>query len=349
MLPPGSSIAVKVEGDATPILGDESIFQEVLATYVESLLERRGFICTGIGADANYTILLDYSTTERQQLQTSSTYLSHSSSATWAGAGSAGSAYQSPQSVGVRAASVIYASSALASATSVTTDTRTTTAFVHSLGLELRGGSGQLIWKGESLWESGGVSIESGGTTALQLLLSSLPRDKTIAPHVPILKQTHDSHYYRVYCSGRWFSCPGLPYRIAFEEIIVDKTYTTKSSTFSLPKSVKDREYLAAYLDLIRTAEIALPTGDDDWKDPLRSYLWSKVTLGGKYLIGPDARPVNVLVFLTGSSQGYTVEECKQASPAEFNAFESNLQAWNDTLTSYFDFYDSAPSLSEGD
>jgi hypothetical protein len=130
-----------------------------------------------------------------------------------------------------------------------------------------------------------------------------------------------------------------LPYRIAFQDLTSDPEDGSAKVQNAIPASIKYPEALAAYLDLVTTAEIALPAGDEDWSDPLKRDLWKKVTLGARYRLTPDEKPVAVLVRLTGDWFGYTVKDCRIATDAEFSAFESDLARWQETLREYFKVY----------
>ncbi len=97
---------------------------------------------------------------------------------------------------------------------------------------------------------------------------------------------------------------------------------------------------MACYVDLIQTAEYVLPNGDEiDWKNPLSKSLWEKVTLGGKYLLGPLKTPINAIVELKGRQNGYYINKCKIVDDKEYAEFEVRINKWRDALSNYYDVY----------
>ncbi|NVM04185.1 MAG: hypothetical protein HWN67_17770, partial [Candidatus Helarchaeota archaeon] len=103
---------------------------------------------------------------------------------------------------------------------------------------------------------------------------------------------------------------------------------------------------LAAYVDLIQTAEYAFPSGaynadimKYEIEDPLKVSIWRKVQLGGRYYLEPDEMPVNILINLTGKRDGYIVEKCWIAQEEEFLAFEENLKEFQKILRNYYNVF----------
>ena len=66
----------------------------------------------------------------------------------------------------------------------------------------------------------------------------------------------------------------------------------------SLSKEIKHVVALSAYIDLIQTAEYALPQGKEKNTNPLDRDIWSKVQLGGIYYLGNDDIPRKILINL---------------------------------------------------
>ncbi len=168
---------------------------------------------------------------------------------------------------------------------------------------------------------------------ALQILLSWLPNDNTTFPKVREVKEDKMHNYYNLNCKGKSFSCPALPYRIAFG---YNLGFNMNQNVRS-PGSVYDPKAYDAYLDLLQTAEYALPLGDDDYSFPLDEKLWSDVEIGGKYIIGMNKRPTNILIKLSGEERGYKIEKCWIASDEEYRNFESRLFSWQSALKEYYD------------
>jgi len=206
--------------------------------------------------------------------------------------------------------------------------------YTHIISIEVHGKDGVMVWKGESTWDSNELDMIRRIVPAIQLILSDLPSAQGIRPDAPEVKNSHVLNYFKLECEDTWFTCPALPWRIKFERNPSSETRT------SIPRSIKDPAALAAYVDLIQTAEYVLPDGNEkDWKDPLRISLWENVTLGGQYLLGPDRIPVNIIIKLTGRSNGYYTNECKIATGEEFSRFSGQFSKWRQVLQDYYDVY----------
>jgi len=228
-----------------------------------------------------------------------------------------------------RAVSVVISRSATVS----TQTADETISYTHTISMEISDRDGSILWKGESTWDSPELNLINQIIPALQLLLSDLPADQTTRPEVPEIKESHVLNYYRLECEGVWFTCPALPYRIMFPKRTSDKKK-------SLPSSVKNPYALAAYVDLIQTAEFALPDGNErDWKDPLDVSLWKKITLGGQYSLGPSKKQANILIRLLGEPDGYHVGDCRVVTDQEYSDFNARLAQWRKLLQDYHDVY----------
>ena len=247
-----------------------------LSSSLSHLIQRRGFIVSTGSYD--YLVKLSYRTDRNDKMRLSST-VSSSNSQVYAISTSTGVGATSGLGVSIARAIGVLASrsSTLASQTS-----DQLLSYTHTIAIELSNKEGTLLWKGESTWDSEELDLISGIIPALQLILSDLPSDKTVRPEIPEIKDTHVENYYRLECQDVWFTCPALPYRIMFEQHHANPAYV-----ISIPYGVFDQNALAAYVDLIQTAEYALPDGNENnWKDPLATSLWEKVTLGGQYFLG---------------------------------------------------------------
>jgi hypothetical protein len=326
---PTKTIKIEVSGSTSPLLGNEQLTSEKLNSSLAHLITRRGFTINNRSYD--YLVKLCYKTDRNDKMRLSSTVASTNSQAyvisTSAGVGTT-------SGLGV---SIARAIGALASRSSTVANQTADQilSYTHTIAIELSNKDGAILWKGESTWDSEELNLISGIIPALQLILSDLPSDKAVRPEVPEVKDTHVINYYRLECKGVWFTCPALPYRILF----ANNDFASAHEVL-LPEGVSNPNAFATYVDLIQTSEYALPDGDEgDWKDPLDISLWKKVTLGGQYFLGPQKTPVNILIELTGKSDGYYINKCKVATDTEFLVFSAKLARWREMLTDYYDFY----------
>lgn len=323
----GASLKLEVSGTTKPLLGSEILEDDAIRDHLSQLLLRRGFSTDTVSPD--YTVKLLYRTERSDKLAVSSVSLSTTSQglAFWTSSG-AGATY----GLGVSIARAVGALAA-ASGTYNRQTTEQTLSYTHTVSIEFFDRQGRIVWKGESTWDSGQLNLITDIRPALQSLLSYLPSSDTCRPQVPEVRMDHVDNYYRLECQHRWFTCPALPYRIQFGARGNEQT--------EIPVSLIKQAYaFAAYVDLIETAEYALPAGDERaWKNPLDPSLWKHVTLGGQYTLGPDKRPINVLVTLTGRSSGYYVEECQVVSDVEFAKFTAEFARWREALRNYYDVY----------
>lgn len=328
IIEPTKNIKIEVIGTTLPLVGSEQLTAEQLRSYLTQLITRRGFIIENDKYE--YLAKLSYKT-EKSSRTVAYSSLSSISSQTYSTSVTSGMGIS--QNFGVNIAQAV---SSLKSNTRVTTTqiTEEIEFYVHTIAIELSNRDGALLWKGESTWNSAEPDILNRITFNLQLLLSNLPSDKAVRPEIPEVKDTHVDNYYRLQCKGYYFTCPALPFRILF-----NREGEAQFNLFTKEK-VKNKNALAAYIDLIQTAEYALPNGNEkNWKNPLEMSLWEKVTLGGQYYLGPDKTPVNVIIQLQGKQEGYYIDECKIATAEEFSDFSNNMDKWREVLSNYFDMY----------
>jgi hypothetical protein len=192
-----------------------------------------------------------------------------------------------------------------------------------------------VLFRSESTWDSPDFNILRNIVPALQLILSYLPADHTICPYVQEIQMAHVVNYFMLECDDVWFTCPALPYRIMFK-----KKQINDQGKLDVPREIKDAYALAAYVDLIETAEYALPSGDEDnWKDPTQLSLWEEVRLGGQYFMGNSRRPVNIIIKLTAKSDSYYITECNVVSDDDFVKFSFEFSKWREALRDYYDVY----------
>ncbi|MDP3113239.1 MAG: hypothetical protein Q8M98_00555 [Candidatus Cloacimonadaceae bacterium] len=103
----------------------------------------------------------------------------------------------------------------------------------------------------------------------------------------------------------------------------------------------EDRVAMLAILDLIETAEYAIPKGaQKDWKDPTDPRLWTATTLIGRYYLGDDKTPVNIVIDLIGTIDSYIVDSCRLVSHEEYIKYQNKYDLWIKTLTEYYDFFE---------
>ncbi len=312
---PGERVRLIVTGTTEPLIGDESLFQRQLHDRLGDLIARRGFVVTD--SAATWECKLIYHTSAEVALEMSSTNYS-----SYRATSSVASGARSSGGYGVDWATALLARTVSASSTTSSVGVSQSRGFIHTIALELRKDGGALSWKGEAQWESRRLEITLGMVTALQMLASKLRTSADAVPEIEKVKESHARVYYRLDCEGIVFSCPALSSNIWFPPMLGD----------ALPKGITGPEALAAYGDLIATAEYALPRGKGE-------KLWSRVLLGSRYRLGSDATATPLLIELLGSREGYAVKRAWKASPAEFSAFEDQLKSWRDQLKSYYDVY----------
>ena len=326
---PIAGVRVEVSGTSTPLLGNEQLTADRIRERLTYLLKRRGFSIESNSPEC--TVQLSYKTERSDKFRFSSEVTSTNipiyAIATSSGAGAT-------SGLGV---SIARAISALASrSTTVSKQTaEQMLSYTHTISIELRKRQEHILWKGESTWDSDELNLIREIVPAIQLILSDLPSSQATRPEVSEVKSTHVLNYYKLECEGMWFTCPALPYRILFKE----KEISSEAAT-SVPSNIENPHALAAYVDLIQTAEYALPAGDEkDWKDPIQASLWKRVTLGGQYLLGVSRKPANILIKLTGRADGYYIDECRVASDKEFSMFSTQFSKWKQALQEYYDVF----------
>jgi len=336
----GSSIKTEVTGSTKPLLGNEGLMQNEIAEMMRFLLERRGYVAAIDSAD--YYLHIEYETKDHDEIDYSSIYYA-------SGENYLGSLSTTTSGLGVTIANAIAAFSAK-STTIVGQRISSSISYIHSISIEIYNNGRNCIWKGESTWNSINPDILGEIRVALQLLMSDLPFNPEFIPEVPKIRDDHVINYYMLNVEDYWFSCPALPYRITFPESYkqawTGKPFENKmpyeSPTAFFRRSIdkENRGACAAFVDLVRTAEYALPEGKGDWQNPLNALLWTKVTLGGRYRIGPEGQPVNILVTLSGEYYGYLVKKCQIVDDSEYTIFKRKLSDWQMSLQQYYDIFE---------
>ena len=324
-IPLGARLRTTVSGETDPLLGDDELTAGEIEKIADDLLGRRGF--TVDDSDPEYDLRVSYYTERKDKLFSMSTASYRSTSLVI-------SASESGARSGLwvalaRAVGIAF----LKSETSASQTSETSVFYTHAVSAEMHNGDGHVVWKGESTWDTWNLDIIADIVPALQLILSDLPCDSSARPAGPEVKLTHAVNYFQLECEGNWFSCPALPFRIRF-----DPPMSVKEPDDL--RSVKNPEALAAYVDVIQTAEYALPQGDKNWGDPIRPDLWKRVLLGGQYNLEPHGRPVSVLIKLLGESRGYKIEKCWVASVDEWADFRVKMSEWRKALEDYYDVFE---------
>jgi len=338
----GASIKIEVFGQATPLLGIGKLADKKIQNLLQDLLERRGFIITDDSPDYRMEFL--YATLNEDRAEVSSSVSSSNINQMLVGTASgSGAGVGGGRALGVSIAKAIAAISNEASSTS-TLRISNDVAYRHTISCEIFDKTDALLWKGESTWSSADIDIARELLTALKLIVSDLPYNPAILPSVPSIKSSRAEDFYMQAMRGYEFSCPALPYRIKFGDLrfIVRNRQSKADKEMEMTQSGKaiDKNALAAFVDLIETAQYAIPEGDADWSRPVRGILWKKVMLGGKYRLGIQGEPCSILIKLTGNTAGYTVQKCWVASDTEYAAFEAKLAKWRQALRDYYDVYE---------
>ncbi len=326
-LSPTSSIAISVDGKTNPLLGDESLTAAKLKERLEYLMARRGFKISKDESD--YEMQLTYGTDRIDKYRTfSATALFNSSNIGYSSSAALGSS----SGLGVSIAQAVGAMSAY-SLLMQKESVEPYISYAHTISLEIFANKDSLIWKGESTWDTQNLDILDDITPAMQLLISHLPSDSNTFPIVPLIKSDHATNYFKIVCLNRWFACPALPFRISFKRPSVGEAG-------GLPGGINDVRAMAAYVDLIQTAEYAVPTGDRNWSNPLSSELWKKATLGGTYILSDGGDTVNILIQLSGQKEGYIIDGCRIAKSDAFENYKKDLENWRQCLRDYFGVFE---------
>jgi hypothetical protein len=327
MIPIGSKIVVSVEGNTEPLFGEAKLQDRELTNRLEKNLLRRGFEIDKTGYE--YNIQFKFRT-ERRDKTFSSSYMNSASSNANLNYNASGAAASNIFGLSAALAQSISAMSSRTSTTSMSS-TETIRFFTHVVTMSIFTRSGNLIWTGESTWDSPNIDFMSDSKLAIQLILVNLPKKDNLHPEFTKLQDSKVDNFFNLYVANYWFASPALPYRTKFN--------TGEGNRFPREK-IKAAAYLPFFIDLLQTAEDALPTGSKDYKDPTKSVLWSKAMVGGKYLDSKTGKVVSILIDLYGQSSGYSVQKCWIASDSEYSDFEAKMKIWKKALYDYYDVYE---------
>lgn len=323
-IPLNSKIQIKVEGETKPLLGNDILLQKDIKNIMKYLLRRRGY---KIGDD-NYQFLVKVRYKTIRQDKIKSSFSTYSSSIFKSGS-------IATSGLGVSIAQTVGALS-YKSSTASKNVSKSVKLYNHTVSIEIFNKNHEVIWKSESTWDSPNINLKTDIKPSIQIMISNLPKDKKYIPTVSKVKNGKENNYYNLICKDKWFSCPALPYKITFE---YNSSSSQSISDFSLPRSINNPPALAAYIDLLQTAEYVLPLGKKNYDNPLDNSLWSKIQLGGLYKY-TNGRKIKVLIKLIGVKEGYYVDECWIATDEEFKDFENKLADWRNALFEYYDIYE---------
>jgi hypothetical protein len=325
----GAKFKTIVDGETKPLIGSEDFTKKELETKLDYLLKRRGFNI--VDESYQFEMRLKYNTQRADKMQSFSYNTTKSNSYFF---NYSNSSVGSFFGLGVSIAQVV------ANSNSVTEKlTEQITSYAHTISMEIYKDSGELIWKGESTWDSRELDIIREINPAFQILLSHLPRVTTFKPEVDKVKFECVENYLRLECADMEYSCPALPFRLIFA-LSFDTSYALSGIIGHFKHDSLNSKALAAFVDLLQTAEIALPKGDTTYSDPISNKLWKKVQFGGQYLLGPQKEQINVLIDMTSESNGYYIDNCYIATDEEYAKFQKALSRWYKILEKYFDVYE---------
>ena len=319
-----STIFLQIEGEEKQLLLNNSLLDDEIFNIIESQLKRRNFSLTEIEEDSDYILNVRFLSKEVQVMRSELSTYQSSSQMNYSGT-----------STGILAALAVGAQSS-SSKLSTKTETSSQTVYRNVVGFVVKTSDENIIWTGESTWESSNVDILSLFPTVSQILLSNLPGYGEVIPRVTAVNPEKEENYYKLYIQGRYFVGPSLPYVINFERSLTEPGATTRDLKI---EGVSDPRISYAVIDLIQTTEYAVPK-EPDYDDPLSTRQWNRVILGGRYYIGDDSQPSNILVELRGSKSGYTIKNAKIASQTEYGIFLQDLSKWQNTLNEYYNVFE---------
>jgi hypothetical protein len=331
-IPLGSVISVKVTGETQPLLGNEELTAKEIKGKATDLLLRRGYRIND--NNYQYEMVIKYKTIKEIKNYSYQGATTGSSSA--ALGFSAYSYNRSYFGYGVSIAQAIGALAATSSKTASTNISYDYESYCHILAFEALDLNRNLVWKADVTWNSRELDVLRNIITAMQTVFSSLPSDLNTIPNVAKLKENRYSDFINQYIENLNFNSPALPYNTRF--YVGQTTYATNSYYVS---GLKSKNALMAFIDLLQTAEFAVPGNDtSDWKNPMNPQIWTTVTLGGKYTLGENKEPVNVIIRLKSDVNGYLVESCSVVSDTVYEQFLTNMNMWKQVLQDYYSFYE---------
>jgi len=334
----GSVVSVSVTGITMPLSGDEKLVAKRLEEYVSDLLSRRGFVISA--ANFNYRCVISYKTNMGTRIavntQEQTSYISSMFYDTALGV------------TGVSLFNTVVGT--VMPSSGVNIKVNETAAFLHNISVNMFDRNNNLVWTGDTAWETSDLDILQNSYMVFKKLFVSLPKTENVLARVPRIKKDRVIDYYTMFCKNKWFTSMALPYQIRFDPLVENrqesssksrdaKLYTELSITSELPETISEGQNLAAYVDLILMSEMALPSGSvEEWKkNPLSETIWAEVQLGGRYIIGNNDITRNILMNLKiiSGGNGYSVNKCRIVDDAEYNIFMQNMINWQNIAKEY--------------
>lgn len=321
----GSTIAIETTILSTPLIGSQELLEEEIAQKAKSLLERRGFYIS----NSNYQYKMKVLFSVEKQLETITTSMIQNSNYS-------GSAMTVKSGYGITLANLI-SETVQVSKSEVSTNQYDT--YTYSFACEIYTASGKLIWKNDAIQKAYKFNVLDYITPMLQIAFSSLPKDENIYPRVPKIKETQVKNFLSAKVYQTYLRCPALPNLICFEDYWLED-YEYKPHKFKQNYS-KNPQAFMVYIDLLQTAEFAIPGSKiKKWDNPLDMNNWRTVYLIGKYYLGNDQNPVNIVVKLKGTPSFYVVSKCNIVTDEEYNSYYQKYNLWINKLTEFFDFFE---------
>jgi len=337
----GGVISVNVTGVTNPLSGDERLVAKRLEEYVSDLLSRRGFIISS--SNYNYRCNISYKTNMGSRIavntQEQTSYISSMFDDTVLGV------------TGVTLFNTVLGT--VIANPNVNIKVNETAAFLHNISVNLLDRNNNLIWSGDTAWETSDLDILQNSYMVFKKLFISLPKNNNVPAKVPRIKQDRIIDYFTLFCKGKWFTSMALPYQIRFDPLIEirqdasntrdSKLYTELQIVNELPNTISEGQNLAAYVDLILMSEMALPAGTiEEWKkNPLSEDIWKEVQLGGRYIIGNNNAVNNIILNLKliSGGNGYSVNKCRVADDNEYDIFMQKMLQWQNIAKEYITHY----------
>lgn len=321
----GSKVSVNVKSIETPLLGSDELINNEIGEKVKDLMERRGFFITD--ANPEYTMSVLYRTFQKTK---NTTFTNNENSSDMFAASYV-------NNYGVLLANTM--ASTLAGSVSSTTHSvqMEQTVYQHTICIEIFSANGKEVWRYDTLSENGSVDILEVYTPLLQIALSGLPSSHKVIPRVKKLRPDKFADFASMNLLSGNYMCPALPNYISFKG---DRHYDSRKSRdsgFELP-NVENKEATLAYLDLIETAEYAIPKKENG-KWTLDSKIFSEVSLIGRYYLGNDTTPVNVFIELKGTPSSYVIRRARLINDNDYAALTKVYVDWVNSLKNYFNFY----------
>jgi len=302
------------------MLGSEDIVCKNIKNDVMELLSRRGFVITD--SNPEYQMLVLYNIEPRTKQSSFQSIQDKSLAVT------------SNNSVGL---GVLFASelnSSLYSSQSVNTSSIQIDLFVHSFAMEIRDKTNKMIWKNDTEAVSLNRNIFSLHKSVIQYAVSSLPTNGKVIPRVERLKNDRIIDYLSL--NDYSYRCPALPHIIRFPQFY-NVTYSQNQITTLFPK--KDTSAIHGFIDLLQTAEYAIPKGSlIDWKNPTTLSIWTSPTLIGRYYIGNEKTPSNLVIQLRATPNNYQVLKCIVVNDEAYAKYQALYSAWENRLKEFYSF-----------